>query len=294
MRTAVALVGAAALALSGPASSGAATQVGEVFHPDGGCSGNAGMIIQSTSPAGQFVIPAAGVITSWRYQAGSVPLNDIRLKVARHVTANDFTITGQSALETTFAPNSVNAFQTRIPVQAGELLGIYRITGGLSDCATRGPEPGYNTHFLNDTTDPQPGSTATYTASGVTQEIDVAATLEPDCDNDGFGDETQDEETLSCPPGPDARITGAPADKIKTKKKRVSVTIAFDSNDPGATFNCVLDGQQEFRACTSPLTVAVKKGEHTFSVTATDQGGNAGAAASDTFKVKRKKKKRKK
>ena len=54
----------------------------------------------------------------------------------------------------------------------------------------------------------------------------------------------------------------------------------------------MLDGQQEFKACASPLTVSVKKGEHTFSVTATDVGGNAGAAATDTFKVKRKKKKK--
>ena len=53
----------------------------------------------------------------------------------------------------------------------------------------------------------------------------------------------------------------------------------------------MLDGKQEFKACASPLTISVKKGKHTFSVTAADVGGNQGTAATDTFKVKRKKKK---
>ena len=122
--------------------------------------------------------------------------------------------------------------------------------------------------------------------------IDVSAVLEPDCDSDGFGDETQDDNLLSCPPGPNATITSPPKDKVKTKKKRKRVTFAFSANETGATFNCVLDGRQEFKACTSPLTVSVKKGEHTFSVTATDPGGNTGAAATDTFKIKRKKKRK--
>ena len=121
--------------------------------------------------------------------------------------------------------------------------------------------------------------------------IDVSAVLEPDCDRDGFGDETQDNELNACPPGPGVTITSAPKDKIKTKKKRKNVTYSFSANEPGATFNCVLDGKQEFKACTSPVTVSVKKGQHTFTVEATDAGGNSGAAATDTFKVKRKKKK---
>jgi hypothetical protein len=51
-----------------------------------------------------------------------------------------------------------------------------------------------------------------------------------------------------------------------------------------------LDGKREFKACTSPLTVKVSKGRHRLSVTATDPGGHSGAAATHTWKVKRKKK----
>jgi hypothetical protein len=43
---------------------------------------------------------------------------------------------------------------------------------------------------------------------------------------------------------------------------------------------------------TSPLTVKVKKGKHTFSVTATDAGGNKGAVATRDWKVKKKKRKK--
>ena len=120
----------------------------------------------------------------------------------------------------------------------------------------------------------------------------VAATLEPDCDGDGFGDETQDQDLNACPPGPTATITGAPKDRVKTKRRRVSATFTFSANEPGAAFSCTLDGQQQFKPCTSPLTVEVKKGEHTFTVQATDAGGNAGATVTDTWKVKRKKKRR--
>jgi hypothetical protein len=44
-----------------------------------------------------------------------------------------------------------------------------------------------------------------------------------------------------------------------------------------------------FAACTSPRTVNVKKGKHTFQVRAVDQAGNVGSPT----KVKKKKRKRK-
>jgi hypothetical protein len=89
---------------------------------------------------------------------------------------------------------------------------------------------------------------------------------------------------------PDTAITEKPKDK--TKKK--TATFAFTATEP-ATFNCVLDGREQFKPCTSPITVKVKKGKHTFEVRATDAAGNTDATpASDSWKVKKKKKKKKK
>jgi hypothetical protein len=84
---------------------------------------------------------------------------------------------------------------------------------------------------------------------------------------------------------PNAQITKAPNDK--TKKK--TATFEFIGTDARAvaSFQCSLDGSA-FAPCTSPHTVKVKKGKHTFQVQAVDQAGNVGAPASDAWKRKKK------
>ncbi len=89
---------------------------------------------------------------------------------------------------------------------------------------------------------------------------------------------------------PDTTITAGPKDK--TKKK--TATFEFSGTDARAvaSFRCSLDGGA-FAACASPYTVKVKKGKHTFSVSAGDEAGNVDATpASDDWKVKKKKKRR--
>jgi hypothetical protein len=90
----------------------------------------------------------------------------------------------------------------------------------------------------------------------------------------------------SNPPG--AQITKSPKDK--TKKK--TATFEFTGTDARAvaSFQCKLDAGA-FAACTSPHTVKVKKGKHTFQVQAIDQAGNIGSPATDNWKVKKKRKK---
>ena len=96
----------------------------------------------------------------------------------------------------------------------------------------------------------------------------------------------------SAPPGdglpPTATITKGPKDK--TKKK--SATFEFSGTDARAvaSFECSLDNAA-FTTCTSPHTVKVKKGRHKFQVRAIDDAGNVGPPASDTWKVKKKRKK---
>jgi len=129
------------------------------------------------------------------------------------------------------------------------------------------------------------GSTASYAAPS-SYQLDVAARLESDCDGDGKGDETQDFDTRSCPPGPEVTITRGPRDTVRTKRKRAKATFAFTADEP-ASFECSLD-DEEFAACESPYSAKVKRGKHTFEVRAIDAGGNAGVADADRWKVKRK------
>jgi fibronectin-binding autotransporter adhesin len=85
---------------------------------------------------------------------------------------------------------------------------------------------------------------------------------------------------------PDTTITQQPKDKTK----KTTATFAFASSEPGSTFQCAVDGQALKVACTSPYTVKVKKGKHTFLVQAIDAAGNADATpASDAWKVRKKK-----
>jgi hypothetical protein len=69
------------------------------------------------------------------------------------------------------------------------------------------------------------------------------------------------------------------------------VTIEFEADESGS-FECSLDGKP-FTECSSPLTLRVRKGRHTWSVRAIDEVGNADPTpARASFKVKRKRPRR--
>ena len=278
----------AAVAMTGAQSAGAAMQVGQTFNPDLACNPDITFLV-TTSPGNAYVVPSNGVITSWKFQASSAPPSAMRLKIGRSNGGNNFTIVGQSALETP-AAGRVNTFTTRIPVRAGDILGYYFGPPVAGQCASS--TPGYGDHYLAGV-DVPPGTSANY-ASESGYRPDISALLEPDADDDGFGDETQD-----CAPAdpsraedcsaPTAAITGGPKDK--TKKK--TATFDFTGADARtlASFECRLD-EGVFASCASPFTVKVKKGRHTFEVRAVDAAGNVGVPASDSWKVKRPKKKK--
>jgi hypothetical protein len=297
-RTVCGAVAAGAIGLFGAPSAIAATQIGETFAPSPSCGSAPQTRLQLTSPQAKYAVPFAGVITSWSFQAGGSPPT-LRLKVAHRDGSAPIVIVGESRVETPSA-NQLNTFETRIPVTAGDFLGVTTITGG--DCLRPAALP-YTVGTLSGD-QPLGSSSLDYVKS--MEQLDLAATLEPDADNDAFGDETQDNcPTVANPAqddgdgdglgaacddevSPSATITKSP--KNKTKKK--TATFEFTGSDTRtiANFQCSLDGGA-FASCTSPHTVTVKKGKHTFEVRAIDQAGNVGAPASDTWKRKKKKKK---
>lgn len=126
----------------------------------------------------------------------------------------------------------------------------------------------------------------TATANAATN---VAATIEPDGDGDGFGDETQD----GCPSNaarsddcvkPEVTIDKGPPKKTKKKK----ATFVFSSNEVGANFECSVDGKA-FSPCSSPFKVRkLKPKKHTFAVRAVDANANKSAEANYKWKVKKK------
>jgi hypothetical protein len=270
---------AAALYLAAPAA--AATTVGAT-EPAMNCGGPATRV-QAVDPGGEYRMPFAGVITAWSTRAGASG-GQLRLKIARP-TAGGHTIVAEGPLETLVA-NQLNTFSNvRIPVQAGDIVGHFQ-PGVATACGS--PAPGHSFDFVF--ADAGPGTFIGPAAlNGI--QINTSVQLEPDCDGDGFGDETQDSDLTTCDAAPpDTAISRGPRDK--TKKK--SATFEFLATDARAVggFQCSLD-DGAFAACTSPHTVKVRKGRHTFAVRAFDTNGNVdGTPATDDWKVKRRKKRK--
>jgi hypothetical protein len=279
-----------ALVLGGALTALVATQVfgstnlGETFTPTEDFGGD-GVFVQTESASANYTMPSDGVITSWRFEAADGPTPPIKLTIVRSAGGLDYTTVGQSPLEPV-VPSTLNNYGTRVPVKTGDLLGIYYsdTTFGFDS-----PGAGYKAVFRatdNEDNDPEPGVTATYEPDEGNR-IDLAATLEPDADRDGYGDETQDcaaqdpARTTDCDP-PQGRLTKTPPNRLD----RSTAKFKFTSDEAGSTFKCKID-KKPYRSCTSPKKVKrLDEGRHKFKVRATDAAGNTDpTAAKDRFKV---------
>jgi Ca2+-binding RTX toxin-like protein len=194
------LVAAMALIIA-PSASQAATQVGQTVDPSSSNCTPEDTFLQSVSPGNQFEVPFDGVITSWSFLGGSIVPSPLKLKLGR-AGAGTMTITGESGFATP-AANQLNTFSTRVPARAHDLIGFYFPSpSDLAQCAARNQSGYIDLVALGDI---QPGASST--VSDESSHLDVSANLEPDCDKDGLGDETQDGDTSSCPPCKGQRAT---------------------------------------------------------------------------------------
>jgi hypothetical protein len=216
LRRSIALAVAIA-ALATPPSADAATQIGQTLDPNVTCLAPR-TFIQTNSPGAHYAAPLSGVITSWSYQAAaSSP--QIKFKVARPQGGNTFMIVGESDLKTP-ATGALNTYPIQISVQPGDVIGFYFATDG--PCAQA--PVGYDFH--NFVGDPPPGTTAEFNGPFANGQLDVSAVLEPDCDGDGLGDETQDPELPlgeACGKGNRSVTLDANKNKV-TKRKKVRLS----------------------------------------------------------------------
>ena len=216
-------VATVAFATIGVSSAAGATNLGATFAPTGACSGSTTMVVSPSVPPGQYVIPSNGVITSWGYQTGAVAPAHARLKILRGTLPN-LTVTGQSNYEVMPA-STVNSFSTRIPVVAGDLIGMHADQASASwGCIAA--QAGSIINFANGP-DTGNGSAKTFAQPGLNNNATpVSAVLEADADNDGFGDESQDlcptdaasSEACRDKVTPDTTITKTPAKKLKRRE----------------------------------------------------------------------------
>jgi hypothetical protein len=198
------------VAVAAPTAAEAAIQLGETFTPQGGCGPDT-TFLQTGSPSVAYTAPSAGVITSWSYQA-TTSAPPVKLKIGRSAGGNNFTIIGESDLKNP-VPNQLNTYtDVRISIQAGDILGMYVGPVMLPPCGRFASN--FTDHYRSE--DVPPGTTAEFTPEGSAQ-YDISAILEPDCDSDGFGDETQDASISSCHPR--TLVLDATKNRVKKGKK---------------------------------------------------------------------------
>jgi hypothetical protein len=214
------------VALAVPASASAAVTIGEdtstagsgffacdTFFPEG-CTST---WFQPSHPTRSYTAPFDGVIVRWRVR-GDSNTTRFSLRVLANNGDGSFTGAGTSEPEAV-APGMENSFGTRLAIKQGQYIGVdvpgnpsipmieaRTISGGewagwkprLADGETQGPDFG-----------------------GQDAALVYNAEIEPDCDGDGLGDETQDPELpLNAPCGKGGQALTLDANKNKVKKRK--------------------------------------------------------------------------
>lgn len=176
---------------------------------------------------------------------------------------------GTTSLDVT--ANDTDAFeeQTQITAATDPAHGTSTVIQGSPDTIAYAPDADY-------CNDAAPPDTFDYTVDGgdtATVSVAVTCAAEPS------------------QPTPQTTITKAPKKlKAKSRRKPAKAKFEFSSSLPGATFECSLDGAAP-KPCSSPASLKVRKGTHTFAVAAIAGGEKDPSPATATFKVTVKKKK---
>jgi hypothetical protein len=234
-------------------------------------------VVIGTQAAGHssYIAPYNGVLTSFSHQANGTAGQVRALVLADGPTNLQLVVAGKSEKQTV-RPSSLNVFATRVPIRAGQRLALWYSATSMA-CVTSG--------YSGDATLAQasfnPDTSGTFVASGVvadssgtTLRPNIAATLEPDRDGDGYGDITQD----GCPasgqivaPCPDTKITKRPHPRPTRSKAKVKVK--FTASIAGSSFQCRLDGHKKWKACGSPYKKRLGIGRHKLQVRAVSPAG---------------------
>ena len=194
-RLALALAALAMLAAVGPTSASAATEIGDPSVANQ--AEQAVGIFEISAPGNPLptAAPANGVITKWKVNL--VPTDQFistTLKVVRQTPPGILVVAEASGSVT----GGSNTFDSRIPVQAGDRLGIF----GPGEIGTLYCDTGTEIARIAGFAPGPVGSTNPWEEGDAPIRVPMVAVLEPDADNDGYGDETQDK----CPQSPALQV----------------------------------------------------------------------------------------
>ena len=178
--------------------------VGQLPLPDTMCRADT-FLQTGVADGNSYTVPVGGVITSWYVQDGSPLADDVRLKVARRSGQDAVAFLGESPAGARTAGGLDGPFPARISVTGGDIIGLS--TAGNGRCARLTNAAGDTWAF------PAPGDSAKLLAGTPGTRFPIEAIVEPDGDNDGFGDLTQD------------RCPGVPGSVNGCRSADLSVTV---------------------------------------------------------------------
>jgi RTX calcium-binding nonapeptide repeat (4 copies) len=209
----------AATALMATASqAGAAVTIGQLApaSPPTGCSvGSVDFAQVAVNSGNAYVVPPlsppiAQVVTSWSHSAKAGDGQTLKMKIWRPVMGLTYMVVGHDGPRP-LTGGAINTFQTSIPVQPGDILGINSQNAAAVSNACLFSAPG-DPGPIGDFGDEPDGAQLTFLPNSNVSNfrVNATATVESDCDNDGLGDETQDTDISSCAPGTTPPGTGIP------------------------------------------------------------------------------------
>jgi hypothetical protein len=218
--------------------------------------------------------PTSGILTEWTVTANlssSTPSEEAflarlarqTLNVYRPAGGKSYTLVGE-AEGGPLKLKGASTYQARIPIQAGDLLGLG--AGFSLYCPTM--DPADKIVYLEE--QPPPGSTTEFPKEETKVGVPIKARIEPDVDGDGYGDETQDK----CPqsaayqtPCPVVTISSLPS----VGKKAVTVHVSTSLSAPVGVTATVKLGKGK-KATLTAATQTVAPGSLTpFTLTLTSQ-----------------------
>jgi Ca2+-binding RTX toxin-like protein len=194
--------------IAAPSGASAATTLGSALasEPTGStdCSAPTGstrgcLAVTDVLPGRQLVAPFSGVIVAWNVRLGdSTEAQQIRIRVVRRFNAQHFTVIRSGGLVPVPAGAGTYNFPEQLPISQGDQVALEEDNGTNIEWAA--PQTG--AHGFEYSRSPPDGENTT---GGPFERNDSEytynAVLQPDCDNDGLGDETQDTVLTGCGPG---------------------------------------------------------------------------------------------
>jgi hypothetical protein len=226
-RISLASLVAAAVLTANASPAGAAVTIGQLApgSPTAICSGAFDSVQTAVTSGSSYAVPstvATGTITSWSHNAAAGTGQMLTMKVFRPLGGAAYQVVGHDGPRPV-SPSGIpglNTFPTRIAVRAGDVVGLTTLSGSTNTaCGFIVGDGNLHRERAGDLPD---GASDNFGPEFGTTRRNVSAVVEPDCDTDGLGDESQDTDTASC--------RGAAAAALKCKGAQATI-VGTSGND---------------------------------------------------------------